>query len=76
MKPDYMKYDGRTEEPPYSTEGDEVSASELNALLSDQAIEVLRNRKGFRDWWDNLDCDMQLDVQACLHERFLQINGR
>lgn len=33
MKPDYMKYDGRTEEPPYQTEADEVSESELSDLL-------------------------------------------
>lgn len=25
MKPDYMKYDGRTEEPPYQTAADEVA---------------------------------------------------
>jgi len=44
--------------------------------LSDAAIDILRERRGFRHWWDNLDAEMRLDIHASLHERFLQITGR
>lgn len=52
-----------------------VSASYSSDLLADAAIDLLRDRKGFRHWWDNIDGEMQQDVHACLHERFLQITG-
>jgi len=44
-------------------------------ILSYNAIEVLRNRKGFRRWWDNIGEEQQRDVHDCLHERFLQVTG-
>ena len=39
----------------------------LAAVGADLIIDELRNRKGFRHWWDN--CDFQDDVIDCLNSR-------
>ena len=39
----------------------------LEAVDADLIIDDLRNRKGFRRWWDN--CDFQDDVINCLNNR-------
>ena len=36
----------------------------MSEQLAKQIIKGLYNRKGFDDWWDNLDKDIQADILA------------
>ena len=49
--------------------------SSLSVLLTAGIIDVLRDRKGFRWWWDDIDEEIQQDIIDCVHAKIIEISG-